>query len=258
MLTIAPPPRCTIPGIACLEHRNVPRALTAKTFSHTSSVVSGAFVVEPIPATLTSTSRSLIAAATWASSRTSSSSACASSSRATAWGDRSATVSSAPAAASMRATAAPIPDPPPVTSARFPSKLMPAIVSRPEHGAFRGRADERAVAAEDTARGRERRWLPRGEARLDLGVVDLEYQRLGFDVDCDRVAVPHDRERAAARCFGCDVAHHQAARRARETAVGDERDRRPEAGADHGCRDAQHLAHAPAPRRALVAGGETG
>ena len=48
MLTIAPPPRSIMPGIACLQHRNVPRALTAKTFSHTSSGVSGALVVEPI------------------------------------------------------------------------------------------------------------------------------------------------------------------------------------------------------------------
>ena len=63
-----------MPGIACLQHRNVPRALTAKTFSHTSSGVSGALVVEPTPATLTSTSRSPIAAATASSSRTSSAS----------------------------------------------------------------------------------------------------------------------------------------------------------------------------------------
>ena len=63
-LTIEPPPRAAIPGIACLQQRNVPRALTAKTFSQTSSGVSGAFVVEPMPATLTSRSRSSIAAAT--------------------------------------------------------------------------------------------------------------------------------------------------------------------------------------------------
>src|SRR4051794_19617678 len=41
MLTIVPPPRSIIPGMACLQHRNVPRALTAKTSSHTSSGVSG-------------------------------------------------------------------------------------------------------------------------------------------------------------------------------------------------------------------------
>ncbi len=56
MLTIDPPPRSRMPGIACLQQRNVPRAFTAKTFSHTSSGVSGAFVVEPMPATLASTS----------------------------------------------------------------------------------------------------------------------------------------------------------------------------------------------------------
>ena len=73
--TIDPPPRAAMPGIACLQQRNVPRALTAKTFSQTSSGVSGAFVVEPIPATLTSTSSSAIAGATCSSSRTSSCSA---------------------------------------------------------------------------------------------------------------------------------------------------------------------------------------
>ena len=48
-LTIAPPPRAFMPGITCLQQRNVPRALTAKTSSQTSSEVPGASAVEPIP-----------------------------------------------------------------------------------------------------------------------------------------------------------------------------------------------------------------
>ena len=59
-------------------------------------------------------------------------------------------------------------------------------------------------------------------------------------------------ERAAARRLGRDVADHQPARGAREAAVGDERDRLAEAGADDRRRDAEHLAHPraarPAPR----------
>jgi hypothetical protein len=56
-LTIEPPSRdAAIAGIACLQHRNVPRALTARTLSQTSTGVAGAFVVEPMPATFTSTS----------------------------------------------------------------------------------------------------------------------------------------------------------------------------------------------------------
>ena len=74
MFTIDPPPRSAIPGMTCLQHRNVPRALTAKTSSHRSVGVSGAFIVEPMPAMLASTSMSRVARATAASSRTSSSS----------------------------------------------------------------------------------------------------------------------------------------------------------------------------------------
>src|SRR4030095_1946967 len=55
--TIVPPPLLASAGIACLQQRNVPVTLTAKTRSHVSSDVSGVLVVEPMPATLTSTSR---------------------------------------------------------------------------------------------------------------------------------------------------------------------------------------------------------
>ena len=60
-------------------------------------------------------------------------------------------------------------------------------------------------------------------------------------------------ERAAARRLRGDVADHQPARRAGEAAVGDERDRLAEPGADDRRGDAQHLAHPRAAGRALVA-----
>ena len=97
--TIAPPPRSRMPGIACLQHRNVPRAFTANTSSQTSSGVSGAVVVEPMPAAFTITSTPFIADATCGSSRTSSRIAVAPSSRAVSSGWRSATVTSNPSSA---------------------------------------------------------------------------------------------------------------------------------------------------------------
>ena len=120
-LTIEPPPRAIMPGIACLQQRNVPRALTANTFSQTSSGVPGAFVVEPMPAALTSTSTPSIACATCCLVADVEPNAVAPSSVATASGSRSATVTSKPSSASRRATAAPIPDPPPVTRALIPA-----------------------------------------------------------------------------------------------------------------------------------------
>ena len=74
-----------------------------------------------------------------------------------------------------------------------------------------------------------------------------------LDVEHDRVAVAHRGDRAAAGRLGRDVADHQAVRRAREAAVGDQRDLVAEALADERGGDVQHLAHAGAAGRALVA-----
>ena len=74
-----------------------------------------------------------------------------------------------------------------------------------------------------------------------------------LDVEDDRVAVAHGRDRAAARRLRRDVADHQAVRRAREAAVGDQRDLVAEALADERAGHVQHLAHAGAAGRALVA-----
>ena len=69
----------------------------------------------------------------------------------------------------------------------------------------------------------------------------------------DDVAVLQQRERAAVECLGRHVADHEAVRRARESAVRDERDRLREPLADDGGGDVQHLAHPRPAGRPLVA-----
>src|SRR5436305_13545783 len=241
MLTIDPPPRAIIVGIAYLQQRNVPRALTANTSSQTSSGVSGALVVEPMPATLTSTSTSCATAATCASSRTS---------RWTWVPVRSAATTSAPSVSNRRATAAPMPDPAPVMSARLPAKRVIPSSSRTrlsrgrdEHSAIRRGRHERPVAREHThvvARGRG---TPSDQALCQLAVVELHEERALVNVDRDDITVLNNRKRSAACRLRRDVPDHQPAGRARKSAVGDEYDGLADAGSDHGRRDAQHLAH---------------
>jgi hypothetical protein len=132
MFTIDPRPRAAIAGIACLQHRNVPRAFTAKTRSQTSSGVSGAVVVDPTPATLTSTSTGPTRSA--ASMKLDTEPSSATSKRAqvieapaadrSASSSRSPPTTRAPSAAKRAAIAAPMPDAAPVTTAIFPSSLM--------------------------------------------------------------------------------------------------------------------------------------
>src|SRR4051812_11651609 len=125
-----------------------------------------------------------------------------------------------------------------------------------QHGTLGGRSHERPVAREDTGDVRGLRWRPAREATVELRVVDAERQRAGVDVDRDRVAVAHRGERPAARRLGRDVADHEPAGGAGEPAVGDERDRLAEAGADDRRGDAEHLAHPGAAGGALVADDE--
>ena len=73
------------------------------------------------------------------------------------------------------------------------------------------------------------------------------------DVDGDDVAVPDGRDRAAARRLGRDVADHEAVRGAGEAPVGQQRDVLAQARAVDGAGDGEHLAHAGAAGRALVA-----
>ena len=68
------------------------------------------------------------------------------------------------------------------------------------------------------------------------------------DVDDDLVAFLDDRDRAAERRLGRDVADHQAVGPAGEAAVGQQRDRIAEALADERAGDQQHLLHARARR----------
>jgi hypothetical protein len=128
-------------GSACFDIRNVPRALTAKTCSQTSSGVSGAVVVEPVPAALTSTSRrgpsssgrrsnsavtaSSSATSTGAAAATPPAARIAAAVAATGSSRRPAARIAAPSAANKRAIACPMPDPAPVTSAVMPASRLP-------------------------------------------------------------------------------------------------------------------------------------
>ena len=77
--------------------------------------------------------------------------------------------------------------------------------------------------------------------------------RRRVDVDGDRVAVAHGGDRPAARRLGGDVAGHEAVRGAGEAPVGEQRDVLAEALAVDRRGDREHLAHAGAADRALVA-----
>src|ERR1700738_1631432 len=128
MFTIEPPPRRTMSGIACLQHRNVPRTLTANTCSHTSSGVSGAVVVEPTPAMLASTVGGPSSCAHVSNLAVPACSSQTSTSAGTTWFSAIAAVlraaaalmsaasTCAPLRANSRAVARPIPDPAPVTT----------------------------------------------------------------------------------------------------------------------------------------------
>src|SRR5437764_4711285 len=123
-LTILPPPCSSIRGTAWRQHRKTPRTLTSKTRHHADGSSSRNDAVGPAtPALLTRRSTPPSSAnhrSTSSSRETSPTSARPPISRAT---DstcslvRAVTATSIPAAASSRATFAPIPRPPPVTSA---------------------------------------------------------------------------------------------------------------------------------------------
>ena len=81
----------------------------------------------------------------------------------------------------------------------------------------------------------------------------LDVERAVGDVEGDPVAVAEERDRAAVDGLGGDVADAQARRTAGEAAVGDQQDVLAEAGALDRAGDREHLAHARAALRALVA-----
>ncbi len=144
MWTILPQRRATMPGTNACAQRNGPVAFTAKSRFHSSSPTraSGAELAMPALDTRMSTvpkrapaaaCRRAIESASETSQGTASalapvwriSSATASISSAL----RAATITRAPASASSRAVAAPMPRPPPVTSATLPSRSI-CIVRR--------------------------------------------------------------------------------------------------------------------------------
>ena len=81
----------------------------------------------------------------------------------------------------------------------------------------------------------------------------VEIDRAGRGVDGDDVAVAHQRDRPAFRRLGADMADAEAARRAREAPVGDQRDFLAHALAVERGGGRQHLAHARAALGAFVA-----
>src|SRR6185312_14630212 len=101
--------------------------------------------------------------------------------------------------------------------------------------------------------------LARLPGRLALGqflVGELDVERAGNGVELDDVAVLQEPDRAADRRFRTDMADTEAARRAGEAAVGDERDLLAHALAVERRRGRQHLAHARTAARTLVADDE--
>ena len=82
---------------------------------------------------------------------------------------------------------------------------------------------------------------------------DFEFDRPGLGVDGDDVTLDNQRNRAAVRRFGPDMADAKPARRAREPPVGDQRDflAQPQAIERRGGRE--HLAHSGAALGAFVA-----
>src|SRR5579864_8834389 len=84
-------------------------------------------------------------------------------------------------------------------------------------------------------------------------VVQFDFQLALVYVDVNRVAFVQGRDGTAEGSFGRNVADHQAACSAAETAVGKEGDRVPQAFADDGSGDAQHFAHARTTFRSFVA-----
>ena len=83
--------------------------------------------------------------------------------------------------------------------------------------------------------------------------AELDVERALLGVEHDHVAVAQKRDRSANRGLRPDMADTESARRAGEAAVGDQRDLVAHALAVKRRRGRQHLAHAGAAFRALVA-----
>ena len=91
------------------------------------------------------------------------------------------------------------------------------------HGAGVGLADDMRIFGEQSSLvarcGRD----PRGAAMRELVLLDQHIDALLVGIDADAIAVLDERERATDRGLGRDVTDADAARRAGEAAVGDQR-----------------------------------
>ncbi len=122
-------------GSAWRAVRTMPSTLRSSTRVHSSSALSSTVPIEPIPALETTVCRppSPVAARSTASRTASSSVTSARRARQPAGapsGSRSSTATRAPRVRSWAATAAPIPDAPPVTRADSPSKSRAPVIGR--------------------------------------------------------------------------------------------------------------------------------
>src|SRR5260221_2463446 len=121
------------------------------------------------------------------------------------------------------------------------------------HGALLGVADGLGVAPEGAVLVFVLARLPGLAAGRQLGVAEGDLDGALIGVDGDEVAVAQQRDGAADRRFRPDMADAEAARRAGEAAVGDQRDLAAGALAVERRRRRQHLAHARPAARPLVA-----
>src|SRR5882724_9854957 len=90
----------------------------------------------------------------------------------------------------------------------------------------------------------------------EFGVGHLHFECALLGIELDDVAVLDERDRSAERGLGADMADAEAARRAREAAIGDQRHLAAHALAVERRSGGEHLAHAGAALGALVADDE--
>src|SRR3990172_8082423 len=100
---------------------------------------------------------------------------------------------------------------------------------------------------------RDRPRLPRLRTLFQLSLVKLDIERALLGVEHDHVPVADERDGAADGSLRPDMADAKAARGAREAAIGDERHLVAHALAVDRRRGRQHLAHAGAAPRSLIA-----
>src|SRR5690606_14848829 len=122
--------------------------------------------------------------------------------------------------------------------------------------ALAGRADELGVFPERAGGIHRLARLPRGTAFFERRLVDFEVDGAFDGVDLDDVAILDQRDGPADGCLRPDMADAEAARRAGEAPVRDERDLVAHALPVERGRGGEHLAHAGAALRALVADDE--